>query len=344
MKFIDQAVIKVKAGDGGHGCIAFHREKFVPKGGPSGGDGGNGGNVIIKSNHHLSTLQDVTYRSIYKAERGQHGMGKNMRGRKGKDIVIEVPPGTISYDIKEEKILCDLTSNDQEVIVAKGGKGGFGNARFKTRNITAPRIANDGQKGEEREIELELKVLADVGLVGFPNAGKSTFLARISAAAPKIADYPFTTLTPNLGIVKSGNFSSFVMADIPGLIEGASSGKGLGVQFLRHIERTKILVFLIDSTSDDPDKEYEVLLTECKKHNAGLEKKLNLVFLTKADIFNDSHEISKFLKQHDTFSFSSVTGKNVDLAIQKIASNLEKLNDTQIRNTYSDATSGDRTL
>lgn len=344
MKFIDHAVIKVKAGDGGHGCIAFHREKFVPKGGPSGGDGGNGGNVIIKSSHHLSTLHDVTYKNLYRAERGQHGMGKNMHGKNGKDVVIEVPAGTIAYDRNEEKILVDFTEIDQEVVIAKGGKGGFGNARFKTQKITAPRVANDGQKGEEREVELELKVLADVGLVGFPNAGKSTFLARISAAKPKIADYPFTTLTPNLGIVNSGQFRSFIMADIPGLIEGASTGKGLGVQFLKHIERTKLLVFLIDSTVSNPEEEFSVLLNECKKHNADLEKKQKLVFLTKNDLEIESNEIDDFLQNYSTFSFSSVSGKNVDLAIQKIAEILQKINDTQIRNSDTDTNPGDRIL
>ena len=232
------------------GCIAFLREKYRPKGGPSGGDGGRGGSIIFQVNKQLSTLQDITLNHLYRAENGANGGGKNMHGKNGKDIIIKIPPGTIIKNAETEQILKDLIGENESYVVAKGGNGGFGNARFKTQRNTAPKIANDGQPGEELKIELELKVLADVGLVGFPNAGKSTFISKVSNAKPKIADYPFTTLVPNLGIVKYGNYRSFVMADIPGLIEGASDGKGLGSQFLRHIERTKVLVYLVECIDD----------------------------------------------------------------------------------------------
>ena len=228
MKFIDHTTISVQAGNGGMGCIAFLREKHRPKGGPCGGDGGKGGDIIFKVNSQLVTLQDVSLKNRYQAENGAHGKGKNMHGKNGKDVIISVPPGTVVKNADTQQILEDLTQSDDMFRVARGGNGGFGNARFKTQQKTAPRIANDGQIGEKLNIELELKVLADVGLVGFPNAGKSTFISRVSNARPKIADYPFTTLVPNLGIVKYGDYQSFVMADIPGLIQGASAGKGLG--------------------------------------------------------------------------------------------------------------------
>ena len=236
MKFIDHTSISLKAGDGGMGCIAFLREKFRPKGGPCGGDGGNGGHIIFQADPQLSTLQDIAIKRHYRADNGANGSGKNKHGKNGKNIVIKIPQGTIIKNADTEQVIKDLTIADESFIIAKGGNGGFGNARFKTQTQTAPRIANDGQKGQEYKVYLELKVLADVGLVGFPNAGKSTFISRVSNAKPKIADYPFTTLVPNLGIVKYGEYKSFVMADIPGLIQGASDGKGLGSKFLRHIE------------------------------------------------------------------------------------------------------------
>ena len=249
MKFIDQIDIHVKSGDGGHGCIAFLREKFRPKGGPCGGDGGNGGSVFVSSNQKLNTLQDLSYQKIYRAKRGEHGKGKNMHGKNGQDVIIEVPVGTIVKNFLTKQVIHDFTSVEK-VQILKGGNGGFGNARFKTKKNTAPRNANDGQIGEDLHLDLELKVLADIGLVGFPNAGKSTFISKVSNAKPKIADYPFTTLIPNLGIVKYHEYKSFVMADIPGLIEGASHGKGLGNQFLKHIERTKALVYFLDGSQD----------------------------------------------------------------------------------------------
>ena len=267
MKFIDHTTLSVKAGSGGMGCIAFLREKYRPKGGPSGGDGGRGGSIIFQVNKQLSTLQDITLNHLYRAENGANGGGKNMHGKNGKDIIIKIPPGTIIKNSETEQILKDLIGENESYVVAKGGNGGFGNARFKTQRNTAPKIANDGQPGEELKIELELKVLADVGLVGFPNAGKSTFISKVSNAKPKIADYPFTTLVPNLGIVKFGDYNSFVMADIPGLIQGASDGKGLGSQFLRHIERTKVLVYLVECIDEEIYENFVTLKNELKRHN-----------------------------------------------------------------------------
>ena len=325
MKFIDHVKIKVKAGDGGHGCIAFHREKFMPKGGPSGGDGGHGGDIILKSNKQLSTLQDISFNRFYKAERGQHGRGKNMHGRNGKSITIQVPLGTIAIDVESNQILCELTKENQSKVIVNGGNGGFGNARFKTQKNTAPRTANDGQVGEERIVDLELKIMADVGLVGFPNVGKSTLLSTISAAKPKIADYPFTTLIPNLGIVKYGDFNSFVMADIPGLIKGASSGKGLGIQFLRHIERTKLLLILLDGTSFDIESDLKILENELKNHEVDLSNKPKLIFVSKNDILEEN-KIIKLLQKRNIISFSAITGNNIDIVIKKIVENLEKFN------------------
>ena len=330
MKFIDQINLRVKAGDGGHGCIAFLREKSRPKGGPSGGDGGNGGSVILKVDRQLSTLHDISYYRHYRAERGQHGQGSNKHGKNGADIEIVVPAGTIVRDIKAEKILCDLTTDGEVYIVAKGGNGGFGNARFKTQTNTAPRVANDGQKGEELVIELELKILADVGLVGFPNAGKSTLLSRLSAAKPKIADYPFTTLVPNLGIVKYSDYKSFVMADIPGLIEGASDGKGLGSRFLKHIERTRVLVFIIDCTSLDIMNQYQTLKNELMRHNLSLNDRPSILLLSKIDIMNEEEFKSQLLPNNIlTLQVSAVTGEQIFNCINEIAQLYETTNEVE---------------
>lgn len=288
MKFVDSARIHVKAGDGGVGCVSFRREKFVPKGGPDGGDGGRGGSVIIKGNRQLNTLLDFQYKQNYQAPRGEHGLGSNKTGKSGKDIILEVPIGTIIRDTGTGEILDDLVNDRDEVVVVKGGRGGRGNSAFATSTNQAPREYEQGEPGEERSIELELKLLADVGLVGFPNAGKSTLISVISAAKPKIADYPFTTLVPNLGIVRIDYGKSFVVADIPGLIEGAHEGRGLGIQFLRHIERTRVLVFLIESTSPDPRADYEVLLNELKLFNKDLAKKPRIAVITKTDIVDES--------------------------------------------------------
>ncbi|HEY6951510.1 MAG TPA: GTPase ObgE [Bacteroidota bacterium] len=268
--------------------MSFRHEKFIPKGGPDGGNGGNGGSVIVRANKQLNTLLDFRYNRLYKAERGENGRGKNQYGKYGEDIVLGVPCGTIIKDALTGEIITDLTEDKEEVIIAKGGKGGKGNSEFATSTNQAPRIAEDGTKGEERELVLELKLLADVGLVGFPNAGKSTLISVISAAKPKIADYPFTTLTPNLGIVQFAEGKNFTVADIPGLIEGAHAGRGLGVQFLRHIERTRVLVFLIESTSEDARKDYEILLKELRGYSKTMVLKPRIVALTKIDIIDEA--------------------------------------------------------
>ncbi len=324
MKFIDEAHIKLKAGNGGHGCIAFLREKFRAKGGPCGGDGGRGGHIVLKVNNQLTTLQDISYLKHYKAERGQHGSGKNKHGRNGKNLIIEIPAGTIIKNSSTKQIIVDLTKSDDEIVIAKGGNGGFGNARFKTKTHNAPRIANDGAEGEEIDIDLELKLIADVGLVGFPNAGKSTFISKVSNAKPKIADYPFTTLTPNLGIVTYEDYKSFVIADIPGLIEGASDGKGLGIKFLKHIERTKALVFMVDISSEDINDEYQTLVKELSNHSKELTKKPKILFITKSDIISEE-EYSKIDKVEniDSIIISSVSGYHIKESVQKIKKILE---------------------
>ena len=290
--FIDEARIRVKAGDGGNGCVAFRREKFVPRGGPSGGDGGRGGDVYMESSERHNTLVHFRFNPEYKAERGRHGEGSNKSGREGDDIVLKVPVGTILYDDASGERLHDFSRADERIVIARGGRGGRGNARFATSTHQAPREHELGRAGEERLFRLELKLLADVGLVGYPNVGKSTLISRISAARPKIADYPFTTLEPNLGVVLLGergdpDATSFVVADIPGLIEGAHSGAGLGTQFLRHIERTRILVHLIDvsdaSGRPDPVDDFEVIVRELQSFGAGLEEKPMIVVASKID-------------------------------------------------------------
>lgn len=288
MKFIDFAQIHVKAGDGGAGTVSFRREKFVPKGGPDGGNGGRGGSVILQANAHLNTLLDFQFKKQFKAQRGAHGLGSNKTGKSGEDLVIDVPVGTIVRDVSSGEVLGDLTEAGERLVVALGGLGGRGNAEFATSTNQAPRQYEVGEPGEEREIELELKLLADAGLVGFPNAGKSTLISVISAAKPKIADYPFTTLVPNLGIVRVAEGASFVVADIPGLIEGAHQGKGLGIQFLRHIERTKMLVFLLDGTGDDIESDFAVLKKELKLFSKDLLKKPAVIAVTKIDAVDEA--------------------------------------------------------
>jgi GTP-binding protein len=283
MKFIDVAKIHLKAGDGGAGCVSFRREKFVPKGGPDGGNGGRGGSIVLRANRQLSTLLDFTYRRTYSAPRGEHGLGSRKTGHSGADILLEVPAGTLVRDCTTNEILGDLTDQGDTIVAARGGRGGRGNAEFATPTNQAPRHFEVGLPGEEREIELELKLLADVGLVGLPNAGKSTLISVISAAHPKIADYPFTTLTPNLGIVRVDIGKSFVVADIPGLIEGAHEGRGLGIQFLRHIERTKAIVILLDGIQDGIHEDFEVLVRELQLYSNDLLQKPRLVVVTKTD-------------------------------------------------------------
>lgn len=317
--FIDYTKIFIKSGDGGNGCISFRREKYVPKGGPNGGDGGNGGSVIFKASSQLSTLQDFTYQRHHKAGRGVHGLGGDKNGKNGRDEIILVPCGSVIKNFETGEVIEELLYDGEEKVLLKGGRGGKGNTHYKTSTNRTPRYAEKGKPGEEMTIIIELKLIADIGLVGFPNAGKSTLISKISSAKPKIADYPFTTLKPNLGIVKMHDYDSFVVADIPGIIEGASSGKGLGIQFLKHIERTRILLFLIDATQLSPDgkkllKEYKILLKELENYEANLLDKPRILCFTKIDAI--SPELKKKLKGVrtagiDKMQISSITGENL---------------------------------
>ncbi|NNM70890.1 GTPase ObgE [Enterovirga aerilata] len=282
MKFLDEAKIYIRSGDGGNGIVAFRREKFIEFGGPNGGDGGKGGDVWAEGVEGLNTLIDYRYQVHFKAQRGQHGMGQNRAGAKGDDIVLKVPVGTEILDEDGEELIADISEPGQRVLLARGGNGGFGNAHFKTSTNRAPRHANPGQEGQERWIRLRLKLIADAGLVGLPNAGKSTFLAAVTAAKPKIADYPFTTLHPGLGVVRSAG-REFVLADIPGLIEGAHEGAGLGDRFLGHIERCRVLLHLVDGTSEEPGRAYETVRRELEAYGHGLAEKPEIVALSKAD-------------------------------------------------------------
>ncbi len=324
--FIDYAKIMVRGGGGGHGMIAFRREKFVPKGGPSGGDGGRGGDVILKVDPQLTTLHDIHYNRIYRAKRGRHGSGGEKRGADGESIILPVPPGTVVKGAESGAVLADLVAPGSTYVAAQGGGGGLGNAHFKTARNRTPHQATDGKPGEEREIDLELKILADVGLVGFPNAGKSTLLARLSAAHPKIADYPFTTLQPHLGIVKYGDLKTFVMADIPGLIEGANRGKGLGIEFLRHIERSRLLLYLIDATLDEPvENQYQVLRRELEAHAAGLVDREVMIVLTKMDAWDGVPDTSALGRAgHNVVSISAVTGEGLIELITLIGQELQR--------------------
>jgi len=326
--FVDRAKIYVKAGDGGNGIVSFRREKYVPKGGPDGGDGGNGGNVWLKVDPHLQTLLDYRYRQHFKAERGAHGQGSNKTGKRGKDLTIRIPPGTLVKDFETGVVLGDLTEPGQTLLIARGGKGGRGNARFATPTNQAPRTSEPGTPGEERTILLELKLIADVGLVGFPNAGKSTLLSRVSNATPKIADYPFTTLRPNLGYVKIEDDFNFVLADIPGLIEGAADGKGLGLQFLRHIERTRLLVYLVEADSEFPEKDFETLRQELRRYSNTLAEKPAVFAFSKIDLLPSENRA----KLHPPAGFdgpfvvfSSVTGEGLPTLLKIIRSELRRL-------------------
>lgn len=314
MRFIDEATIHVAAGKGGDGIVSFHREKFVPLGGPDGGDGGKGGSVIIRSSHHLATLLDFRYQREYKAEPGENGMGNNCTGHGGKDTIIMVPCGTVIRDADTQVTLCDLVGDNEEFVIAKGGRGGHGNARFATPTIQAPRKRTLGIPGVELALSLELKLLADIGIVGFPNIGKSTLISVISAARPKIADYQFTTLQPNLGMVRYDIGRSLVVADIPGLIEGAHEGKGLGIQFLRHIERTKALLVLIDAMSEDPKADYKTLLGELKQYDAAMLDKPRIVAISRIDVAGDEDRARLGKLRFDRkapLMFSSVTRENL---------------------------------
>lgn len=309
--FIDYTQIEISAGNGGAGAVSFRREKFIPKGGPDGGDGGRGGHVYLMVDTNLHTLQDIRYRRRYKAENGHSGKGSNKTGKSGKDIIILVPAGSVVRKKKSDKVIVDLVKEGQKYIICNGGIGGKGNARFKTSTKQSPRKAQAGTEGDSGNFEIELKVLADVGLVGFPNAGKSTLLSSLSSARPKVADYPFTTLEPQLGIVKYGEYDSFVMADIPGLIKGASKGKGLGHQFLKHIERNRIHVYLIDIQEEKPLDVLNTLKNELESFNKSLVKKPYIICRTKSDLklefSNDWEEIDE-----DIIDISSVSRDGID--------------------------------
>ena len=321
--FIDEARIRVKAGDGGNGCMAFRREKFVPRGGPSGGDGGRGGDVVLEASQRHNTLVHFRYNPEHKAERGRHGEGSNCSGREGEDIVLKVPVGTVAYDDTSGELIHDFQRSDERIVLARGGRGGRGNQHFATSTHQAPREHELGFPGEERNVRLELKLLADAGLVGYPNVGKSTLIARISAARPKIADYPFTTLEPNLGVVTVGEApheESFVVADIPGLIEGAHLGAGLGAQFLRHIERTRLLVHIVDvsdgSGRPDPVEDYKTIEGELKSFGHGLDEKPRVVVASKIDAANPE-KLKKLQamarrKKLPFYAISAVTGEGID--------------------------------
>jgi GTP-binding protein len=285
--FIDYVKFRSRSGKGGAGCLHFHREKFVPKGGPDGGDGGRGGHVILKGNAQLWTLLHLKYRKHINAEDGHYGEGQNMTGAQGSDEIVEVPLGTVARNAETNEIICEINNDGEEVILSQGGRGGKGNAFFATPTQQAPQHAQPGEPGKEEWVVLELKLLADVGLVGFPNAGKSTLLSVVSAAKPKIADYAFTTLTPNLGVVAYRDNQSFVMADIPGIIEGAAEGKGLGIRFLRHIERNSLLLFMVPADASDIRKEFEILLNELRKYNPEMLDKKRLLAITKSDLLDE---------------------------------------------------------
>lgn len=326
--FTDYVKIYAASGNGGAGSMHLHREKFVPKGGPDGGDGGRGGHIILKGNKHLWTLIHFKFQKHFRAGHGEAGGANRSFGADGKDIYLEVPLGTIVKDAETEEVLFEITEDGQEVIALRGGKGGLGNWHFRTATNQTPRYAQPGLPGQERELLLELKVLADVGLVGFPNAGKSTLLSVITSAKPKIGDYPFTTLKPNLGIVENRDFQSFVMADIPGIIEGAAEGKGLGHFFLRHIERNSLLLFLIPADANDIVAEYEILLNELKKYNPELLDKQRLVAISKSDMLDEEltaaidKELTAKLKVPYLF-ISSVSGKGIQKLKDELMSRLD---------------------
>ncbi len=322
MKFIDIANISVKAGDGGKGHVSFRREKYVPKGGPDGGNGGRGGDIVIVADRHLNTLLDFKFRINYVAENGKPGLTARKTGRDGKDLYIKVPVGTVVKSTDGE-IICDLSENEQEFVVAKGGKGGLGNWEFTTATNQAPRYAQPGLPGDGLDILLELKLLADAGIVGFPNVGKSTLISVISEAKPKIADYPFTTLVPNLGMVKIGDSQSYTVADIPGLIEGASEGKGLGLQFLRHVERTTVLLFMIDAWSDTPAKDYNTLKKELYSYNPDMALKKKIICFSKIDsmdpeMIDELKEVDFGEPEAEVLFISSVSGAGIEQLKHKL--------------------------
>lgn len=328
--FYDYAKVHVKAGDGGNGIVAWRREKYVPMGGPAGGDGGNGGSIILEADNNLRTLIDFRYNTHYKAERGKHGQGSSMHGSSAEDKILKVPVGTVVCDAETEQILADLTASGQRVVVAKGGRGGRGNTHFVSSTHRAPTLAENGDAGEERWITLELKLLADVGLVGFPNVGKSTIISHVSAAKPKIADYHFTTIVPNLGMVKVDEGRSFVMADIPGLIEGAAEGAGLGHRFLRHTERTKVLVHVLDisgSEGRNPLEDFAIVNQELERYNSKLMKRPMVIAANKTDILGEEDYLTRLkeeLPEYEVFPISAATGEGLKPLVYRLAELVEQ--------------------
>ena len=330
--FVDEATVTVESGAGGNGCVSFRREKYVPRGGPDGGDGGDGGNVIFRADARLSTLLDYRYRAKIFAKRGEHGKGRNMTGARGADALVRVPPGTLVKDESGELIV-DLVTDGQDYHLLKGGRGGRGNARFATPWLQAPRRADSGRPGNTATVKLELKLLADLGLVGFPNAGKSTLLSRLSSAHPKIADYAFTTLQPNLGLVGWGEWESFVLADLPGLVEGAHEGKGLGLRFLRHVERTRSLLFTLDCTSENPVGDFEALRNELREFNPTLLEKPYAIAFTKADLLGPDvgFEDPFAGMSGQRFLISAVSGRGLNEMVQQLGSGLKQLQKEESR-------------
>ncbi len=334
MKFIDEAIITVRSGDGGNGCLSFRREKYVPLGGPDGGDGGKGGDVTLVSSQDRRTLYPFRFKHEFTAQRGGGGEGRQRTGKSGSDLVIEVPPGTIVRDAETGDIIKDFCLPGESFIIARGGRGGKGNTHFKSSTHRTPRFAQPGEAGEVKQLKLELKLLADVGIIGFPNAGKSTLISVISAARPKIADYPFTTLVPNLGVVKAGDREPFVVADIPGLIAGAHTGAGLGIHFLRHIERTRMLVHLIDASAIDPEKPleaYDAINTELSSYSPDLARKPQIIALNKLDLPGTEERARAFKaalkKRTKLYLISAATVKGVDQLLAQISNRLDELKD-----------------
>ena len=333
MKFIDEAIITVQSGNGGRGCVSFRREKYVPRGGPDGGDGGKGGDVILKSTSRRRTLYPFQFKRQFKAQDGAHGQGKQKTGRNGSDLIIEIPPGTLVKDADTNEILKDFIAAGESYSVVNGGKGGLGNARFKTSTNRTPRYSQPGEPGQSRALKLELKLLADVGIIGLPNVGKSTLLSSISSATPKIGNYPFTTLTPTLGVIETGRAEPFVVADIPGLIEGAHQGAGLGIRFLRHIERTRILIHLLDAQTIDPEHpliHYEIINRELQFFNPQLARKPQIVVLNKIDLPGTETAASALvsaMEDQPVILISALKKKGIEKLISRILELLERSDD-----------------
>jgi GTP-binding protein len=340
MKFVDEATIRILAGNGGHGCLSFRREKYVERGGPDGGDGGHGGSVYLVADASLNTLADFRVARKFKAESGQGGAGRNKTGRSGEHLEVRVPQGTVVHDVDTGELICDLTTAGQRQMVAEGGRGGLGNTRFKSSTNRAPRKTTNGTPGEARHLKLELKVLADVGLLGMPNAGKSTLIAAMSQARPRIADYPFTTLHPNLGVVRVGSLQSFVMADIPGLIEGASKGAGLGIRFLKHLQRTRLLLHLVDIAPIDPDvepaKEVKAIASELVEYSADLAEKPRWLVINKIDLLGEEDLVvarEMLLEELDwdgpVFEVSAATGVGTEALGHAVIQALEEIEEEE---------------